>query len=266
MQAKLQDIIEIIIDIVIAEKIFLLPAQPLARQDPIPQQLAEYHLLVLSREREKHDTKDLQRRIEIGCASIAVVNVMVIDVHFFNSRLNEQQYFFPELANSSILYDYGRVPLQPRPQPDIPVIQRSLRQSFRFWFSKAEALFDKAAALWLKGVMDLPALAESIRGIYTGAEIVFTGFDPQTHDLFRLRRSTARFSGEIALLFPFHSQKEKHLLTRLNKTSLGKSSKEKRPMSTLEYEAGLRRVQDLMMVALFVTQDYINRMGIIPES
>lgn len=144
----------------------------------------------------------------------------------------------------------------------MPFIQRFLRQRFQFLFNRAQQCLQSAWGSWENGIRHVEMLGRSAWHIYTAVEVVFTGVDPQTQGLMRLRRSTARFSVDLAIVFPNDSQKERKLLERLHKKSSNRPMKEINLIPSLEYEGYLRRIQDLHMVVLLLCQGYINRQSL----
>src|SRR5690242_7748222 len=119
-------IIDIITDNVFAEKIFLLPSQPFEKQLPVPERLPAHHLLILTKEPKPYNAEVLQTKVESYCAAIAPISIILHDIHSFNTHLQNQQYFFLELSQSTTLYNHTRIPLAPRPPMDATLIQRSL--------------------------------------------------------------------------------------------------------------------------------------------
>lgn len=255
---KMDAILNILHENVLAEKIFLLPSVEYSISPMMPRLLPDVHLLVLYSEVKPSDRIVLQNYLEKACLRVCLTNIIALDVQPFNMRLAEQTYFFPELKNSELLYDYCHFPLpSKRKEMDVSEVCRIIRQLSAYYFSEAEKIirliYNSTRA---KENIVLELISEAIKHVYTAIEITFTGRNPETDNILALRRSSSRFSEAIGMLFPNNSHKESRLLFLINQFS---QKKYIRKSATIEErEAAIARAEDCLMVAQLICSKHIN--------
>src|SRR3984885_6455763 len=173
-----------------------------------------YELLVVTRKGDRRYDYEVQDMIENRCRVRTPVTVLVHDIDYVNGQLSAGPYFFSMLEREGIiLFDAGNTSLSAGVPPDLARIRIIAEKDFEQWWHNARAFFRSAQfnrqeKEWKIAVFLLHQAAESA---YQAILLSFTGYKPCTHNLDKLRRYTNRFSIELAMLFPRHTQEEDQL-------------------------------------------------------
>jgi HEPN domain-containing protein/predicted nucleotidyltransferase len=147
------------------------------------------------------------------------VNLQIHEIDYINEGLEFGQYFFTDIVKEGIkLYDKGNVEFaQPR-QLTVAEEKEIAQQYFDMWFKRGNS-FLKVARLALENdelntsVFNLHQAAESF---YNTTLLVFTGYKPKTHNLWKLRKQSKTLSEEFFLIFPVETNEyESHLFDLL---------------------------------------------------
>jgi HEPN domain-containing protein/predicted nucleotidyltransferase len=148
------------------------------------------------------------------------VNLQIHEIDYINEGLEFGQYFFTDIIKEGILlYDTDIVHFA-QPKELTPEEAKIKAQGyFDIWFNGG-AGFLKGVEFFLKegelkiGTFNLHQATESF---YYTVLLVFTGYKPKTHNLFKLRKQAKHLSEELFLLFPVENNKEEDALFDLLK-------------------------------------------------
>ena len=147
------------------------------------------------------------------------VNLEIHEIDFINQGLEWGQYFFSDIVKEGILlFDAGNVQFK---EPRLLTKDEERKRAedyFNHWFPKSkEFIIDSKNALdrmsLFNGAFYLHQATESL---YYTILLVFTGYKPKTHNLWKLRKKTKIYSEDLFLVFRAETDKqEKHLFELL---------------------------------------------------
>ncbi|MES2006399.1 MAG: HEPN domain-containing protein [Bacteroidota bacterium] len=148
------------------------------------------------------------------------INLQIHEIDYINEGLEFGQYFFTDIVNEGVLlYDTDLVefaePRELTPNEEKEIAQRY----FDIWFPAGGGLL-KSAKFNLDqneykiGIFLLHQAAESF---FYATLLVYTGYKPKTHNLYKLRKQAKPLSEELFLLFPIETNKEERNLFDLLK-------------------------------------------------
>lgn len=148
------------------------------------------------------------------------INLQIHEIDYINEGLEFGQYFFTDIVNEGVLlYDTDIVHFA-EPRELTPAEEKEIAQRyFDLWFPGAVA-FLRGVQFFLSegeykiGVFNLHQATESF---YYVTLLVFTGYKPKTHNLYKLRKQAKHLSEELFLLFPIETSKEEKNLFDLLK-------------------------------------------------
>src|SRR5260221_13202046 len=149
------------------------------------------------------------------------VNLEIHEITYINRGLEWEQYFFTEITSQGILlFDTGNVHfIEPKVLTSEEEKERA-KEYFNLWFPRNIG-FMKSARFCLvenelkTGVFNLHQATESL---YYALLLVFTGYKPKTHNLWKLRKKTMVYSEELFSVFLAEVDKqEEHLFDLLKR-------------------------------------------------
>jgi HEPN domain-containing protein/predicted nucleotidyltransferase len=149
------------------------------------------------------------------------VNLEIHYIDYINEGLGWGQYFFADIVDEGVLlFNTGQVHFV-APRTLSPAEERQKAQDyFDLWFPKSQG-FLKGVKFYLSekelkiGAFNLHQSAESL---YYAVLLVFTGYKPKTHNLWKLRKKTKTHSGELFNVFNTDADKyDEHLFDLLKR-------------------------------------------------
>ena len=149
------------------------------------------------------------------------INLEIHEINYINKGLELGEYFFVDIVKEGIvLHDKGTIEfVTPRELKEAEKREKAQRY-FDTWFPQANA-FIKSAIFNLKenelkvGVFVLHQAAESL---YYSTLLVFTDYKPKVHNLWKLRKKSKPYSGELFSVFHAETDKnEEHLFDLLKR-------------------------------------------------
>ena len=149
------------------------------------------------------------------------INLQIHEIEYINEGLEFGQYFFTDIINDGVLlYDTDLVEFA-EPRELTPTEEKEIAQRyFDIWFPHGVGLLNTAKfnleqSEYKIGVFILHQAAESF---YYTTLLVFTGYKPKTHNLYKLRKQAKNLSEELFLIFPVETDKiEKNLFDLLKR-------------------------------------------------
>jgi HEPN domain-containing protein/predicted nucleotidyltransferase len=148
------------------------------------------------------------------------VNLEIHEIDYINRGLEFGQYFFTDIVNEGILlYDKGKVSFVKPKQLTVGEEKQIAQSYFEFWLAESQP-FLKGSAFFLEqgdlrhGAFNLHQATESL---YYAVMLVFTGYKPKLHNLWKLRKKTKQYSIELFTLFKAEADKKEEALFDLLK-------------------------------------------------
>lgn len=184
---------------------------------------SDYDLLVIVRTRSIYK----QRRLESDLMKVlhqlpdihTPFSIIVHDVHYINTQLEEGQYFFSDIKKEGVLlYGTGKVSLKEVTQQlNLGQRYQLAQEDFKHWFGTAKEFwidFENAfqRGSYSKAVFELHQATENL---YNVILLVFVHYKPKTHDLETLRRLTHTLDERFIKAFSLTTPEEERLFKLL---------------------------------------------------
>ena len=149
------------------------------------------------------------------------INLQIHEIDYINEGLAFGQYFFTDIVNEGILlYDTGLVHFA-EPKKLTPAEEKEIAEMyFDVWFKRAIEFSIDTTHAFNRGSYNKAAfeLHQATESLYYAILLVFTGYKPKTHNLYKLRKHAKHLSEELFLIFPVETSKEeKHLFDLLKR-------------------------------------------------
>ncbi|MHC5055046.1 MAG: HEPN domain-containing protein [Planctomycetota bacterium] len=151
-------------------------------------------------------------------------NVIVHDIRYLNSRLEEGHYFFTDVVKEGVLlYDSGNYRLARARELSNAERKKIAEEDFEHWFESASQFLEGYATDLDKGYLKKAAfeLHQATERFYTTILLVHTGYRPKTHDLEKLHARAAPHVPEVVRVFPRVTPAEKERFERLRRAYVG---------------------------------------------
>ncbi len=183
---------------------------------------SDYDILAITENsKAKKELHSKTRKIfeDIGIA----VQLIIEDIEFVNSNLEEKQYFFTDIKREGkILYNSGKHELA-HSQKLTSIQRREIAEDdFEKWFRSASrfsenAEFNIEKKYFQEASFMLQQVAEMC---YTAIEMVFT-HNPYEHNLKELRDRILQFNRRLEDALPYETEQEQELFDYLNFAYIG---------------------------------------------
>lgn len=206
---QLNEITRIIISIAKPDKIILFgifaSQEPSLEISQFPPALQVYDLLIITQKGNSKEIASLQSSIEEKCSIHAPASLTIHDLEYVNDRLLEGNYFFYQIHEHGILiYSNSKSPLVSPSRPHLRKTLKKAEEDFKRWSTQALhfyscARFSKDNGLHRTCIFLLHQTAEQM---YQAILLTHTGYKPTTHNLYKLRKASAKFSSKLSQVFP----------------------------------------------------------------
>src|SRR6185437_8619626 len=180
----------------------------------VPPVLQVFDLLITVKNFNSKELSSLQSIIEDKCATRAPINLTIHSHKYINDRLIEGNYFFYQIAQNGILIHSNTGAELAKPTaPDFVKARQIAEQDFRFWSTQAIHFYECASTSMDHGYQRSCAflLHQAVEQMYQAILLTHTGYKPATHNLNKLRRSTAKFSPKLCQIFPDSTDDDRRL-------------------------------------------------------
>jgi HEPN domain-containing protein len=213
LQEKLRTVIETIIRITNAEKLFWSGFTINNRNKP------QFDFLVLLPKNAKYSYSDYLAQVQAKCSEIGSVLIWCNKINEVYKQLREGHIFYSAVCTDGlIVYDNKRLPLPEKAVIDIAAIKVKARNIFNDAFHNAKSYLDgaeyfatsnqyKQAAFLLH-----QATEQALRALLTS----LTAFTTFSHNLKTLIRHTGFCAPDLDAIFPKNTDKEMALFNILN--------------------------------------------------
>lgn len=187
------------------------------------------------------------------------VNLEIHDIEYINYGLERGQYFFTEIVNDGIvLYDTKQVSFKAARQLLPEEEKQQAKEYFDIWFidgsknfwQASEAAFKLAGEDSAKLNVSVFILHQATERLFYAILLVFTGYKPKTHSLWRLRRKAKAYSRELFQVFKCETDKhDKHIYDLLHRGYIDARYKKEYKITASELGELLNRVSEMQSIA-----------------
>lgn len=193
------------------------------------------------------------------------INVQVHEIDYINEGLEFGQYFFTDIVKEGILlYDTAIVTFA-TPRELSPKEEKEKAQNyFDIWYPQAnEFLIDAGNAIARKSNKNAAFYShQATESLYYAALLVFTGYKPKTHNIWKLRKISKILSEELYLLFPIETDKtENHLFDLLKRGYIDARYKPDFSITGEELQLLFDRIKKMQAVVEKICREKIKSIG-----
>ena len=180
------------------------------------------------------------------------VNIQVHEIDYINEGLEFGQYFFTDIINEGVLlFDTGQVQFaEPRKLTADEETEKAQR-FFDIWFPQANEFLKGAGFYLTENSLKAGAfiLHQATESLYYTTLLVFTGYKPKTHNLWKLRKHAKTLSEELFLIFPIETDKhENHLFDLLKRGYIDARYKPEYYITVEELASLIERVKEMQKI------------------
>lgn len=212
-QQQIVQIVEIIKEIIVPEKIILFGSYAKGKQVEHKYQIkdgttieytSDYDILVVLKEIPEKLFNLESAIINKTQKYNAPVNLEIHGIDYINEGLKIGEYFFVDIVKEGILlYDTGSIEFAvPRELTPLERKEKALRY-FNKWFKGAEKMIKGSNFYYRENDLkeSVFLLHQAAESLYYTVLVVFTDYKPKLHNLWKLRKKTKTFSEELFLAF-----------------------------------------------------------------
>ena len=269
-QEQILQIVEIIKEVAAPEKIILFGSYAKGKyvehrytggDGIIYEYISDYDFLVITKKNtiKEYELEDI---INSKTPQFKIpINLQIHEIDYINKGLEFGQYFFADIVKEGILlYDTGKVDFaklrELSSKEEIEIASRY----FDIWFKRqieffidAENAFNRNS--FIKAAFELHQATESL---YYAILLVFTGYKPKTHNLYKLRKHAKQISEELFLVFPLETNMdEKHLFDLLKSGYIDARYKDDYEITKEELTKLIERVNKMKIIVEKLCKDKI---------
>jgi uncharacterized protein len=189
------------------------------------------------------------------------INLQIHEIDYINEGLEFGQYFFTDIVTEGVLlYDTGRVDFA-EPRELTPTEEKEIAQRyFDIWFKRSTEFLIDSNNAFLRKSLNISAfyLHQATESLYYAILLVFTGYKPKTHNLFKLRKHAKHLSEELFLMFAIETSKEeKNLFDLLKRGYIDARYKEEYIITEEELYTLIERVKKMQEIVERICQNKI---------
>ncbi len=182
--------------------------------------ISDYDFLVVT---EKNTIKEYELEDIVNSRTKRTrpdINIQLHEISYVNEGLEFGQYFFMDIIKEGILlYDTGKLQFT-KPRELSSEEQNEIAQRyFNLWYESANGFLETAKYDLQKGLYKIGVfvLHQAVENFYNTVLLVYTGYKPKTHSLYKLRKNSKQLSEKLFLIFPIETNKEEQKLFDLLK-------------------------------------------------
>jgi HEPN domain-containing protein len=155
------------------------------------------------------------------------VNLEIHEIEFVNEGLEWGQYFFTDIISEGILlFDTGNIQFSTSRILTSEELKQKMNEHFQTWYGSASRFLRISETAYKDAVERGEKLNEVVFNLHQAAEslyyavlLVFCGYKPKTHNLWKLRKKTKSHSKELFAVFRAETDREEEGLFDLLKRS-----------------------------------------------
>ncbi|RFA29888.1 hypothetical protein CAI21_08625 [Alkalilimnicola ehrlichii] len=213
---------------------------------------SDYDLLVVTdlvrTKKSKPLWSKVEQRVHEHPALKTWPNLIVEDCRPLQKHLQEGHYFYTDLYKEGIvLYDSGRVELEPPRELDAKERKEQAQEDFEFWFNSADEFFIDFQNAFERGSYAKAAfeLHQSVERFYNTVLLVYTGYKAKQHDIEKLRKQVVTCDPRFIPVFPHVTKEDKKRFELLKKAYIESRYNKKFKASREDLEWLAQRVEHL---------------------
>lgn len=275
-QHEIQRIAEIIREVVNPEKIILFGSYAKGgwvedrytdKHGTLHEYISDYDFLVVTKNNpvktyiQEHTIMDRVDRYN------PPVNLEIHEIDFVNEGLEWGQYFFKDIVNEGVLL-HDSLDLQ-FSKPRLLTAEeekQKMNEHFQTWHGSAsrflrisETAYRDAVARGEKLNEVAFNLHQATESLYYAVLLVFSGYKPKTHNLWKLRKKTKAYSKELFAVFRAETDKEEeNLFDLLKRGYIEARYKSDYQISASELNSLIERVKQMNVIANNICIQKIN--------
>ena len=142
------------------------------------------------------------------------VNIIHHGIQFLNKKIEENYYFFTDIAEEGVLlYDTGQYKLA-TPGPMTPEAQgQKAQEEFEYWLRKGDRFYESFEFNFKKEYYSESAflLHQATESYYSAILLVFTDYRPRGHNLKWLGKQANSINDRFREVFPNRNREERAL-------------------------------------------------------
>jgi HEPN domain-containing protein/predicted nucleotidyltransferase len=228
---------------------------------------SDYDILLVAKKKDldrQNKWYALQDRLEQAPEILTPVSLIYHNVNYFNARLAEGQYFFTDIKKEGILlYDSGRNRMA-EARDLAPAENKHIAEGyFEQWFESAKAFFIDFRSALDRGSLKNAAfhLHQATEHSYAAILLVFSGYNPHTHNLRKLGMLAAIHEPGLKDIFPRNTKENRRRFELLKKAYIEARYSKQYSITREELQWLAERVEKLQEVAERICQEKIASFG-----
>jgi len=174
------------------------------------------------------------------------INVQIHEIDYINKGLQFGQYFFTDIVKEGILlYDTNVLEFANLTELTKKQLQEISNSYFNIWYNRHKEFFIDADNAYNRKSFNKAAfeLHQATESLYYAVLLVFQGYKPKSHNLYKLRKYSKHLSQELYLVFPIDNDKnEKKIFDLLKSGYIDARYKEDFVVTKEEIEKIMQRV------------------------
>jgi len=149
------------------------------------------------------------------------VNLEIHEIDYVNEGLGWGQYFFAHIVREGItLFDTGNTKFVETHELTSIEEKEKAQRYFDIWYPQSKEFVTDSMNALKRGSLNIGAfyLHQASECLYYTTLLVFTGYKPKTHNLWKLRKKTKAYSEELFSIFLAETDKnDEHLFDLLKR-------------------------------------------------
>lgn len=149
------------------------------------------------------------------------INVQIHEIDYINKGLQFGQYFFTDIVKEGILlYDNNTLEFTNVTEISTRKLKEISNNYFNIWYNRHNEFFIDAKNAYQRKSYTKAAfeLHQATESLYYAVLLVFQGYKPKSHNLYKLRKYSKQLSEELYLVFPLENDKNEKKIFDLLKS------------------------------------------------
>lgn len=188
------------------------------------------------------------------------------NIKMLNRQLEEGRYFYNQVKKEGIiLYDSGKFKLARRRKLNYKEVQQQAREYFEDKFEQANEFVNLAKDSYSRGNYKMSSfnLHQASENYYHGIRLASTLRSTKQHNLSKLSTAVRRYSKELALVFPRHTEDENRVFELLKAAYIEARYNSKFSVTKEDIEALIPKVELLRDITKRICEQKIEEHGLM---
>jgi HEPN domain-containing protein len=223
--------------------------------------ISDYDFLVVTQENKIKDY-ELEDIILTKTQHFNIpINVQIHEIDYINKGLQFGQYFFTDIVKEGVLlYDSKRLEFAELIELNARQLKEISKNYFDIWYNRHNEFFIDANNAFNRNSFTKAAfeLHQATESLYYAVLLVFQGYKPKSHNLYKLRKYSKELSEELFLAFPIENDKnEKKIFDLLKSGYIDARYKEDFVISKEETEKLIEHIKNMRNIVERLCNDKI---------